>query len=175
MSWTRFLRRRRWDDERARELEAYLADETAVNMARGMSAEEARNAAARKLGNATLIREEIYRMNSIGFLETIAQDLRYALRVLGKSPGFAAVAILSLALGIGANTAVFSVIQAVLLRPLPYPEPKELVMVTQQSLQPGVTLPEFVFWKEHTGAFASAAGYRGSGDRSFVSGARQEW
>jgi putative ABC transport system permease protein len=175
VSWARFFRRRRWDDERARELEAYLADETAVNLARGMSADAARNAAARKLGNATLIREEIYRMNSIGFLETVAQDLRYALRVLGKSPGFAAVAILSLALGIGANTAVFSVIHAVLLRPLPYPEPGRLAIVGQQGSHGAVSLPELTFWKEHTRAFQSAAGYRGSGDRSLVSGAHQEW
>ena len=76
MSWTRFFRRRYWDEERARELEAYLEAETDENIARGMSPEEARYAAHRKLGNTTLIREEIYHMNSLGWLETLWQDLR---------------------------------------------------------------------------------------------------
>ena len=82
MSWTRFFLRRYWDEERARELEAYLQAETDENIARGMSQEEARYAAHRKLGNPTLIREEIYHMNSLGWLETLWQDLRFAARML---------------------------------------------------------------------------------------------
>jgi predicted permease len=127
MSWSRFFRRRYWHDERARELEAYLQIETDENIARGMSPEEARCAARRKLGNPTLIREEIYHMNSLGWLETIWQDLRYALRQLRRSPGLTAVIVLSLVLGIGANTAVFTLMDAVMIRTLPVKNPQQLV------------------------------------------------
>src|SRR5882724_5548092 len=131
MSWMRFFRREKWNQERGRELAAHIEVETQENLARGMSRDEARYAAQRKLGNATLIREEIYRMNTVGFLETFWQDARFAVRMLRKNPGFSAVAILTLALGIGANTAIFSVVYAVLLKPLPYPKSEQLVSVFQ--------------------------------------------
>jgi putative ABC transport system permease protein len=127
MGWSRFFRRERWDEERARELGAYLEIETDENLARGMTPDEAQQAARRKLGNSTLIREEIYRMNSIPFFETVWQDVRYAMRTLAKSPAFAFVVIASLALGIGANTAIFSLINAALLKMLPVSNPEQLV------------------------------------------------
>jgi putative ABC transport system permease protein len=108
-------------------------------------------------------------------LETLSQDLRHAGRILRKSPGFTIVAALSLTLGIGANTAVFSVIHAVLLRPLPYPEPDRLVRVGHEQTLNAVTVRELLFWKEHTSGFASSAGYRGGGDRSLIYGTHQEW
>jgi predicted permease len=129
MSWRRVFKRRWWDEERAREIAAYLETETADNIARGMPPPDAAAAAHRKFGNPGLVREEIYRMNTIAWLESTWQDLRYAARTLRLSPGFAAVAIASLALGIGANTAIFQLLDAVRLRSLPVRNPRELAEV----------------------------------------------
>ena len=132
MSWRQFLRLLRrgwWTSERARELASYLEIEIAENIARGMTPQDAESAARRKLGNRTLIQEEIYRMNTLHWFEDAWQDLRHAARLLRLSPGFALVAILSLALGTGANTAIFQLVDAVRLRSLPVHDPKSLVEV----------------------------------------------
>jgi predicted permease len=129
MSWIRFLKRARWDKERSKEIDAYLEIETADNLARGMTPADALAAARRKFGNPTLIREEIYRMNTVTWLESIVQDLRHGLRTMVASPGFSLIAILSLALGIGANTAIFQLLNAVRLRSLPVKNPHELAQV----------------------------------------------
>ena len=173
MSWRRFFQREKWDAERARELEAHLEIEAQENIARGMTAEEARYAARRKLGNVTQIREEIRRMNSIRFLDTLWQDVRYAARVLRKSPGFTAVAVLTLALGIGVNTAMFSVIDAVLLRPLPFPEPNRLVWAFgkfSQSNQAGVSPPDFLDYRSSAQTFEQFAALQGHEGFANISG-----
>src|SRR5947207_9289071 len=129
MSLRRFFQRDRWDDERARELEAYLSIETDDNIARGMTPAAARDAARRKLGNATLVREEIYQMNTVTLVDNAWRDLKYGARLLRLNPAFAVVAILSLALGIGANTAVFQLLDAVRIRSLPVKNADELIEI----------------------------------------------
>jgi putative ABC transport system permease protein len=171
MSFTRFFRRRRWDQERARELQAYLDIETDANIARGLSPEDARHAAYRKLGNPLLVREEIYRMNTVAFIESLWQDLRYGARLLRLNPGFAGVAVLSLALGIGANTAIFQLIDAIRLRTLPVANPQQLVTVeianrdwttgTFSGSYPALTNPLWEQLRDHQQAFSGIAAWGG--------------
>jgi predicted permease len=129
MGWRRYLRRAKSDRERLDEIESYVRIETDENIARGMSPKSARDAARRKFGNSTLVREEIYRMNTVTFLDTLARDIRYSLRAMRHKPMFTAIAVLTLALGIGANTAIFSVVDGVLLKPLLYPHSEQLIGV----------------------------------------------
>ncbi|HEY6292993.1 MAG TPA: ABC transporter permease [Terriglobia bacterium] len=107
----------------------HIEQETQDNIDRGMSPEEARYAALRKFGNVTRVKEDTREVWSFGWLEHLRQGLRFGLRQLRRNPGFAAVAVLSLALGIGATTAIFSVVNGVLLKPLPYPHQERLVEV----------------------------------------------
>lgn len=164
MNWRRYFRRTSVDDEVARDLQFYLDSETEDNLARGMSAGEARAAAIRKLGNPTSIREEVYRMNTACALETIWLDLRYAYRVLRMNSAFTAMAILSLALGIGGNTAVFTAVRGVLLKPLPYRDPGRLVKVAEAD--PDTPDPETVDftttsdWRTRSRSFDSLSLYR---------------
>ena len=157
MSWKRYLRRNKCNEERVRELAAHLQMEADENISRGMLPDEARYAANRKLGNATQIREEIFQMNSMEFVETIWQDLRFAFRMLRKNIGFTTVAILTLALGIGANTAIFSIVYAVLLQPLPYKNSSQLVVLNETTPRIGtvsVSYPNFLDWRNQSHTFS---------------------
>ncbi len=146
MSLNRYLRRKAWDEERRREMEAHLAQEIDDNRARGMSPEEARRRAYLKLGNPTAIREEIWKMNSLVSVEELGRDLRYAVRQLAHSPGFAVVAIVTLALGIGVNTAIFSMVNGLLFRSLHIQDETRVRTVGFRQkgghYQPQVSVPE---------------------------------
>jgi putative ABC transport system permease protein len=173
MKWTKFLRRRYWDAERAREIRGYIEIETDENIARGMPPEEARSAAHRKLGNEVLVREEIYSMNSIGFLETFWQDLRYGARSLRLNLGFATIAIASLTIGIGANTTIFQLLDAIRLRSLPVKNPQQLANVhianrewssgSFSSSYPQLTNPLWEQLRDHQQAFSGIAAWSDMG------------
>jgi len=156
------LVRRRVDEDARLEMDEHLDLLTERYLRQGMSPDEASIAARRRFGNTTLMRHDIYDMNSIRWFEQTAQDLRYALRQLRASAGFASVVVATLGLGIGGATAVFSVVQAVLLAPLPYEEPGQLVRFYQQApnnpdTRDVVAATHFTFLREHAASFEDVA------------------
>ena len=126
----RFFRRGRLDAERKREMQAHIDHHVDDLIAAGYPRDRALKEARRRFGNPAAIREEIYEMNSLPVLEPLVRDLRYAFRMLRKTPGFTVTALVTLAVGIGVNTAVFTVVNALLLKPLPFPEPDRLATIT---------------------------------------------
>jgi hypothetical protein len=137
MSLRRFRDRRRKDQDFAEEIESHLDHETDANLARGLSPEEASRQAHVRFGNPRTVRERVWRYRSFPWIEDLWRDLRFALRALAKAPGFAIIAVVVIAVGIGVNTAVFSAIDAVLLKPLTYPNPQELVSLRPSCVRGG--------------------------------------
>jgi predicted permease len=190
--WRRFLPfgRAQIEAEVSEELKHHIESTTDELVARGMSRDSARAEALRRFGSVDAIRTEVETIDQLherdrrraDLFDNLAQDLRYALRAIRRNPGFSAVVILTLALGIGANTAMFSVVNAVLLRPLPYHEPGRIARVYsafrgQGQEQYAVSQPEFMDYKGLTNVFENAAAFSnvgftltGNGDPQRVNG-----
>jgi predicted permease len=142
------------------ELRSHVEMRAQDNIVAGMKPDEARYDAQRRFGNSTLLKEDVRAMDIIGWLDTAARDLRYAARTLRKNPGFTAVAVLTLALGIGANTALFSVVNGVLLNPLPYPHAEQLVTLheSKPNFKNGsISYPNFRDWQKQNHTFSAMA------------------
>ncbi len=164
MNIERFKNRKRKDEDLAEEIDSHLAHEQDANRARGLLPEEARRRAHLKFGNPRSTREGVWRYRSIPWLEDLWRDLKFVVRSLAKTPGFTVIAIIVIAVGIGVNTAVFSVINTVLLKPLTYPDPQSLVQLMNTNPrspdpQPGANVPTFKIWHQQTSIFDKVAAF----------------
>src|SRR5215469_14519335 len=167
MRWWQIRKR---DNDLDRELRSDLELEEEEQREGGISGDEARHAALRAFGNPALIREQTHAVCSWNWLESLARDLRISLRTLLRTPGFTFIAILVMALGIGANVALFTVVRGVLLRPLPFEDPNRLLMLYEHSNYSAgggdypyslVSGGIFAAWNKENTTFSSMALVRG--------------
>jgi putative ABC transport system permease protein len=159
------LKKEKLESELDEELRFHLEKQTARNIERGMSAEEARRRAVVDFGGVEGIKEDCREVRGTRFIEELWQDVRYGLRMMLKRPGFTVAAVISLALGIGANTAIFSVVNAVLLKSLPYKEPERLVLVWGSTPAEGnhrnqVSATDVADWRKQNSVFEDVATYQ---------------
>src|SRR5262245_60270475 len=164
--WTRLralLRRSEMERELDEELRYHIEQQTEQNIRLGMNPEEARYTARKAVGGVEQAKERSRDARGVRWIEDLWQDLSYGMRMLVKNPGFTLVAVVTLAIGIGANTAIFSVVDAVVFRPLPYDEPARLVQVWPVNLrhgsEGGVPYPNFADWRDRNRVFEQIAAY----------------
>jgi predicted permease len=176
------FRRNRVERELEEELQFHIEQRIELEMARGLSREEARYAALRAMDGMEQRKEECRDMRRVNFIDDLLRDLRYAARNLRRSPGFAALTVLILALGIGANTAVFSVVNAVLLKPLAYRDADRIVALsdfsatdqTRTALSKQVSAREFQEWQDQSSSFEAMA-YYGARETAVIRGSGAEY
>jgi predicted permease len=166
------------EDDLQNEVRFHLEREIDENIKRGMTPEEARFAALRNFGGVQRVKDESRDERGVRYAEELWQDLRYGLRTILKTPGFTTIAVLTLALGIGANTAIFSVVNALLLRPLPYPEAERLAVIATTMRRERIEVrstsyPDFVSWRDQNTVFEQVAA-RTSNSFSLLSGNEPE-
>src|SRR5271170_2370464 len=164
MNIERFRDRERKDEDLAEEIDSHLAHEQDANTARGLSSEEAHRQAKLRFGNPRATRERVWSYRSLPWIEDLWRDLKFVLRSLAKTPGFTVIALIVIAVGIGVITAVFSVINTVLLKPLTYPDPQSLVQLVNTNPrspnpQPGANVPTFNIWHQQTSIFDKVAAF----------------
>jgi predicted permease len=172
------FRRREADQELDEELRDHIERKTEEYVAEGLAPEEARRQALLEMGGVEKRKEECRDKRHVNWIQILIQDLRYGLRMLRRFPGFTAVAVLTLALGIGANTAIFSIVDGVILRPLPYPQSNRIVYFgwqDKQRLIPDLNVPEFAFIRDHASSFTAVAGFQGYADQELSQGASKRW
>src|SRR5437867_10755443 len=171
------FQRNRVERELEEEFQFHIEQRIELEIARGLSPEEARSVALRAMDGVEQRKEECRDMRRANYVDDLLRDLRYACRNLRRSPGFATLAVLIMALGIGANTAVFSVVNAVLLKPLSYRDPDRIVTLSdfmktgeaRTALSKQVSAREFQDWRDQSSSFESMA-YYGSRETTVIRG-----
>src|SRR5580704_1450616 len=152
--------RKKWELELSEEVRDHVERQITANIAAGMSAQEARRQAALEFGGAEAVKENCREQRRGFWLETLWADARYGIRMMLRTPAFTIVAILTLALGIGANTAIFSVVNGVLLNPLPFPQPEQLVTLSESKpnfATGSISYLNFRDWQHSNHTFSSMA------------------
>lgn len=186
MRWKRFFRRQKEDGELELELQSFLEEEIEDNLARGLTETEARRKAIIKMGNARALRERHWEHNTPPYLTAIVRDTAYACRTLLRTPAFTLIAVAIMALGIGANVALFTAVRKVLLTPLPFSESKQLVSLYSDDGKNGniVSAADFYDWQRSSTCFEQMAlwrwtGYNMAGEREelpeFLNGVTASW